>query len=186
MQGLDTFAHVVVRRVAALAPRWGVQIDIGESDAVVVELMHPYSRGLVFHSSPGLAGEEDGRLAWVERILADELFSWERALLADAPDPPHNPKAMVDLRVHAELFAWSNVEARSVSGLLADAGALTHDEHVWATRTVGEDAPDRPGANPAPSRWHWRAPTEPFGPRDARRPVDASEHGPETDTDDHA
>ena len=121
----------------------------------------------------------------VERILADELFSWERALLADAPDPPHNPKAMVDLRVHAELFAWSNVEARSVSGLLADAGALTHDEHVWATRTVGEDAPDRP-----------------LG-RIRRRPValarqpSPSDHAtrddwwmhpnrPETDTDDHA
>ena len=31
---------------------------------------------------------------------------------------PANPQAVVGLRIQAELFAWSNIEARAVSGLL--------------------------------------------------------------------
>ena len=89
---------------------------------------------------------------------------------------PANPQAVVGLRIQAELFAWSNIEARAVSGLLTDARALTHQEYVWVRQRLGEDAPDSPGPHPTPGRWHWRTPTEPVGPRDARRLLDPYEH----------
>lgn len=173
---LDAFARFIVEHVAAVDPRWNAQVGIADSDAIRVELTHPYSRGFIFDSRPHLASDEHSRLAWAARIIEDETFSWERALLADAPDPPANPQAVVGLRVQAESFAWSNIEARAVSGLLTDAGALTHEEYAWIRQRIGEDAPGSPGPHPTPGRWRWRTPTEPFGPRDARRLLDPPEH----------
>jgi hypothetical protein len=154
-----------------------------ESDAIRVEVMHPYSGGFVFDSGPDVVSDEHGRLAWAERILDDETFSWERALLADAPDPPANPQAVVALRTQAELFAWSSIEARAVSGLLTDAGALTQEEYARIGQRIGEDAPGSPGPHPSPRRWSWRTPTEPCGPRDARRLLDPSDHRSAAHTD---
>lgn len=174
----DTLLQHVRDHVAQVAPRWTATIERATQQVhearMELGLAHPYSAGNIIVSGPGLADAPHAdQLRWVENVLTFEDVRREIELLADAPDPPQNPRTVLGLRLHAELFAWSAIEVRCLAGMFEGAGALSHEEWQWVQRKIGEDAIDRPGPNEMAMRWRWRTPTEPFGPRDARRLIES-------------
>jgi hypothetical protein len=143
----EDLERLVRDRLAELAPGWSRTVSIDDG-AVVVELSHPYSEGLIFHSRAGVADEATVAAEWIDRCLRSDELTWQVRLFANAPGPTGDGHAIRGLGAFGEMFVWSNMEVRAVAGLLVDSSALSDAEFEWARRSLGDDAPDGPGPNP--------------------------------------